>query len=265
MITSVIAERRLIIPGTLDRLPEVCEFVVEAATAAGLDERGIYHCQMAVDEWCTNIVEHGFAHSKRQGRIEVVCAQRGTQFIVTINDDSPHFDPTTLSEVDPSKPLEEREPGGLGWFFIRKVMDQVKYEFKEGRNYLTMIKNGAQLVHKPLVDEPYPVHDVNGGVRIVRLNGRLDSNNSRTLESALNAQLVTGNLLLVLDMTDVSYVSSSGLKVILTAQRQANKEQGNVALAGLSPRVLEIFQISGFDTLFQIAETPDEAANRLTS
>jgi anti-anti-sigma factor len=264
MITSVISERRLIIPGTLDRVPEVCEFVVEAATAAGLDDRALYHCQMAVDEWCTNIVEHGFGHGKR-GRIEVVCAQRGTQFYITINDDSPAFNPTTLSEVDPSKPLEEREPGGLGWFFIRKVMDQVKYEFKEGRNYLTMIKNGAQLVHKPLVDEPYPVHDVNGGVRIVSLNGRLDSNNSRTLESALTSQLATGYLRLVLDMSEVTYVSSSGLKVILTAQRQAMKENGNLALAGLSSRVFEIFQISGFDTLFHITETTDEAVSKLAS
>ena len=264
MITSVIAERRLIIPGTLDRVPEVCEFVVEAATAAGLDDRAVYHCQMAVDEWCTNIVEHGFHHGKR-GRIEVVCVQRNTQFVIAINDDSPAFDPTTLSEVDPSKPLEEREPGGLGWFFIRKVMDQVKYEFKEGRNYLTMIKNGAQLVHKPLVDEPYPVHDVNGGVRIVSLNGRLDSNNSRTLESALTSQLATGYLRLVLDMSEVTYVSSSGLKVILTAQRQAMKENGNLALAGLSSRVFEIFQISGFDTLFHITETTDEAVSKLAT
>lgn len=255
----------MIIPGILERVPEVCEFVVEAATNAGLDDRAVYHCQMAVDEWCTNIVEHSFNKGSRIGRIEVTCGRRYDQFMILISDDAPPFDPTTLSDVDPHKPLEEREPGGLGWFFIRKVMDELHYEFRDGRNYLTMYKNGAQPVQKAMNSDVYPSSDADGGVRLLTLRGRLDSTTSRALETALSGQLSSGHSLLVLDMREVSYVSSSGLKAILTALRQANRSGGNVALAGLAPRVLEIFQISGFDTLFIIEDSPEAAIVRIAA
>jgi anti-anti-sigma regulatory factor len=55
------------------------------------------------------------------------------------------------------------------------------------------------------------------------------------------------------------------LKAILTTQRQASRGGGNVALAGLSLRVLEIFQISGFDTLFVIEDSLDDAIARITA
>jgi anti-anti-sigma factor len=266
LMTSVIAERRLIIPGLIERVVEACEFVVDAATTAGLDERGVYHCQMAVDEWCTNVIEHGYQYNGQQGQVEITCAQHGTQFLIRVRDDGPPFDPTTLSDVDPTKPLEEREPGGLGWFFIRKMMDKVMYEYKEGRNTLTMVKHGAQPANsKPLTEGPYPVTEAAGGVRVLTLNGRLDSTTSRQLEAVLTAQLMAGYALLVLDMGDVSYVSSSGLKAILTTQRQAIRQGGNLALARLSPRVLEIFQISGFDSLFFIMQSVEDAVGRITT
>ncbi len=65
-------ERHLIIPGVLNKVPEACEFVVQAAESAGLDERSIYYCQMAVDEWCTNVIEHGYGEENER----IICLSR---------------------------------------------------------------------------------------------------------------------------------------------------------------------------------------------
>lgn len=264
-MTSAVAERRLIVPGLLERVPEVCSFVVEAAENAGLDERAVYHCQMAADEWCTNIIEHGFSRINRLGRIEVVCAHRGSDFVIAIDDDAPRFDPTMLQDVDPATPLEDREPGGLGWMLIRKVMDEVAYQFKDGRNYLTMVKHGAHQRSITMNEGPYPILEAQPGVWVMALNSRLDSNTSRQLEMALNAQIAADRVQLVLDFGDVTYISSSGLRTILSVRKQAHRQGGRVVLAALSARVYEIFEISGFHALFDIVPGVEEALHLFPS
>jgi anti-anti-sigma factor len=259
-------ERRLIIPGVLERVPEACDFIVAAAEAAGLDERAVYHCQMAVDEWCTNVVEHGFHQHGIRGQIEVNCHADTDKFVIIIHDDSPPFDPMELSEVDPNQPLEEREPGGLGWFFIRKMMDEVVYQYKDGRNSLTMVKNGVpQDAASGNDNSIFAIQHWGNGVWIVTPNCRLDSTVGRQWEATLNSQIEAGHIHLVVDMCEVSYISSSGLKVLLSARRLAEKYHGNIALTSMLPRVREIFEISGFDTLFPILPSVDEAAGYLAS
>lgn len=258
-------ERRLIIPGILDRVPEACDFVVRAAESAGLDERAVYHCQMAVDEWCTNIIEHGFDHEGARGRIEIVCKENAEKFVIRISDDSPAFDPRNLAEVDPSKPLEERQPGGLGWFFIKKLMDELDYQHKDGRNNLTMVKLGVQphTAGKPVEDKQFPSHEWRDGIYVIAPQARLDSTIARQWEAAFTNQIDAGHHFIIVDMSGVNYISSSGLKVIIAARRQVQKFNGNITLSGLSLRVREIFEMSGFDALFYIASSVDEAGEHL--
>jgi anti-anti-sigma factor len=261
-------ERQITVPGYLEKVPEVCAFVVEQAEAVGLDERAVYHCQMAVDEWCTNVVEYGCCDEPGdQHEIQVNCQTQADQFIITIVDDGVQFDPTTLAEVDPTKPLEEREPGGLGWFFIRKLMDQVHYEYKDHHNHLTMVKYGAKPLAKIRLEaEPvFPAHEwKNGnGIWVVTPAGRLDSTTSRMLETTLIKHLDAGHALLIVDLSGITYISSSGLKVLVSIWRRAQKLDGNLVLSGLSSRVREVFTISGFDTLFAIGPSVDEAATSL--
>jgi anti-anti-sigma factor len=255
-------ERQFTIPGLLEKVPEVSNFVATEAEAAGLDERAVYHCEVAVDEWCTNIIEHGCEDCPGdEHHIQITCKEQSGQFVVSIIDDGMRFDPTTLADVDPNKPLEEREPGGLGWFFIRKFMDQVYYEYKDGLNHLTMIKWGAR--RKVKMEQPaeagFPVKELKDGIWVVTPSGRLDSTTARSLEVALTAQLDASHTRLVLDMTRVSYISSSGLKVIMSAWRRAQKLGGSIVLVGLSPRVQEVFEISGFSTIFTTVASLEEA------
>jgi anti-anti-sigma factor len=259
-------EQHLTIPGDLSKIPEVCNFVVQQAEAAGLDERAVYHCQMAVDEWITNVIEYGCCDlPAEEHRIRIGCLNRGGKFTISIIDDGVRFDPTELAEVDPNKPLEEREPGGLGWFFIRKLMDQVYYEYKDGRNHLTMIKDGAQLrTRDDLNTNTIPSREWQPGIWVIMPAGRLDSTTSPVLDAALTAQLEANHVRLIVEMSGVVYISSSGLRVLVSAWRKAQKRGGILVLSGLSARVREVFAIAGFDALFTITHTVDDAIKSIS-
>jgi anti-anti-sigma factor len=252
-------ERRLIVPGILERVPEVCDFVADAAMDVGLDERGVYHCQMAADEWCTNVIEHGYTGRGDAGQIEVSLELRPVQLSITFKDGGPPFDPTILPEPDPAQPLEDRQPGGLGWFFIRKIMDEIRYEYKGGRNHLTMVKHGLPPEKPPEPEAPFPAVTLASGARVVSPMGRWDSASGRAFEQTLARQLDAGFVRLVVDLTSVTYISSTGLKTLLTMMRKAGEKGGKLVLAGLSGRVREVFEMAGFDTIFAIMPTVEAA------
>ncbi len=254
-------ERRLIVPAVLSEVERACSFAVEAAEAAGLDERAVYHCQMAVDEWCTNIIEHGFHNQGSDGRIEIDCRADNRQFVITIIDDGPPFDPTPLIEPKTDQPVEEREPGGLGWFLIKKIMDDVQYEFIDSHNRLSMTKRvGAARASIRASQVSFPSHELRGNIWVVTPNGRLDSNTAPMLEMTLGSHLSASHFNLIIDMAEVTYISSSGLKVLMSAFKKARGKSGKIALAALTPRVTEVFQISGFETLFEITPTVQASA-----
>lgn len=262
---------RLIISAQLEDVREACSFVVEAAEAAGLDERSVYHCQMAVDEALTNIIEHGYGYHGYRGdnqQIEVTCQTDSEHFIITIIDRSPAFNPLDYEAADPSAALDDREPGGWGIYFIRKLMDDVTYERVDDLNHLTLFKSLAAATLLEPGDsagdgEMFPSRVLENNAVVIVPNGRLDSNTSPRLEKTLKMLLDLGHTWLFVDMRDVEYIASSGLKLLVSAWRRAQAVEGNVILSGLQPRIVEIFEMVGFDMLFDIFPDLDSALTAL--
>ena len=247
---------RLAISARLDDVRHACDAVVEAAETAGLDERAVYHCQMAVDETLTNIIEHGFQFQDTDNTIEVVCQTEPERFLIVIRDDSPAFNPLEHEAPDPAAPLDTREPGGWGIYFIRRLMDDVQYQRVGNFNQLVLEKKrptgpdpgdpGTDTDN----DFPTSIHD--NQTAIISPTGRLDSHTSPRLERVLNAQLEGERHWLFVDMSGVEYIASSGLKVLVAVWRRAREQDGDVILCGLQPRITEIFEMVGFDMLFEI-------------
>jgi serine/threonine-protein kinase RsbW len=133
-------------PGVLSNIADACDFVVECAQQAGLDERGQYHCRLAVEEACTNVIEHGYQFEAGAGSIEISCTYlpptSSIALQIVISDEAPPYNPLNSPDPDPNKPLWEREGGGWGVAFIRKVMDEVDYQLHNNRNHLIMVKRG---------------------------------------------------------------------------------------------------------------------------
>ena len=91
-----------------------------------------------------------------------------------------------------------------------------------------------------------------GNARVVKMFGRVDHDNAREFEAALQPHLENcreGGDVVILDFTDVSYISSAGFRVLLVAQRHAVTHKSVFAVGGVRSVVMEIFAISKFDKL----------------
>jgi anti-sigma regulatory factor (Ser/Thr protein kinase) len=104
------------------------------------DDKDIFETQLAVDEACTNIMEHAYS-GKPAGKLTINCrVSKETEFTVKLIDQGTPFDPTTVLPPDTEAPLDERKRGGYGIFFMKTMMQTVKYAFTEKGNELTMTK-----------------------------------------------------------------------------------------------------------------------------
>jgi anti-sigma B factor antagonist len=93
--------------------------------------------------------------------------------------------------------------------------------------------------------------------------GRLDAVTVPALEVVLDEQLAARHFRLIIDLSKVAYISSSGLRALLRARRQAQTGGGDVMLCAMNERVTEVFEMIGFNNLFRIFATPAEAAAAL--
>lgn len=125
----------------MENLGAISDFITSAASQLGLDEDQAFAVQMAVDEACTNVIEHAYA-GRVDGSIQIRVELVNDQVVVTIHDHGQPFDPTRVLPPNLCAPIEEQEDRCLGLFLMGKLMDSVDFRFDavEG-NLLTMTKS----------------------------------------------------------------------------------------------------------------------------
>ena len=129
----------LMVDGNSENLATNGDFVTKAAQASGLNEKATFEVQMAVDEACANIIEHGYGEEDK-GKLALCCECAEGDFVVTIRDNARPFEPDAVPPPDITCCLDKRPYGGLGLFFMRKLMDEVCFRFDTEGNKLTMVK-----------------------------------------------------------------------------------------------------------------------------
>ncbi|SKB46942.1 STAS domain-containing protein [Sphingopyxis flava] len=100
--------------------------------------------------------------------------------------------------------------------------------------------------------------ETKGAALLLTLNGRLDSNTAPGLEAVLPARIEQQETTII-DLSHVSYVSSAGLRVLLKGAKTARATHRHLILSGLSASVREVFDISGFSSIFAIEPDIDAA------
>jgi anti-sigma B factor antagonist len=105
--------------------------------------------------------------------------------------------------------------------------------------------------------------DKKGQVVILSINGRLDSTNSSELERKVHSVINRNEKKILIDCNQLTYVSSSGLRVFLTGLKKMSAIQGIFALCSLQESVKEIFDISGFTGIFTIYVSQQEALSKM--
>lgn len=98
-----------------------------------------------------------------------------------------------------------------------------------------------------------------GSFIVLKIKGRVDTLHSKILEDEVNQLFESGEKNLIFECGGMNYISSSGLRVFLVAQKKAISIRGKLYLCNMQPAIQEIFRISGFSNLFKIFETQEEA------
>ena len=125
-------------PAKIENLEKVLQFVSAFAKKFGITTKRVQELELATEEAVFNIIK--YAYPEDTGLVEVSCGvDDNGRIIVEIMDTGTPFNPLSQSKPNLTDNISDRKIGGLGIFFIRKMMDDVKYRHENGKNILTLI------------------------------------------------------------------------------------------------------------------------------
>ena len=138
------------VPGTLDSLKTIANYVMSVAEQAGLEKKEAYKLRLAIDEIATNIVLHGYEEAGLTGNIDLSTNITDQAITITLEDSAIAYNPLQHNcpdESDLQQSLVERDIGGLGVFLAIDGVDDFTYEYinNRNRNQFTLNRSVAKL------------------------------------------------------------------------------------------------------------------------
>lgn len=215
---------------------------------------------VALDELLTNTVSYGLPEAG--GEVTVEVALHPDRLTVTVSDNGMAFDPLGQSAPDTSLAVEERPIGGLGIHLVRQLVEDVSYQRRSGRNVVVLTKRWAveqqRLTGVRTMEITTRTH---GDAWIVAIAGKLDSVTSPQAQQALEAIVADGGRKVAVDFSELDYISSAGLRILLGTAKKLGATGGALRAFGLNETVREVFDISGFSTILAVFPSESEAMN----
>jgi serine/threonine-protein kinase RsbW len=138
-------------PGRYASLAKIGEFVRKFSESVGFESFALYSIEMAVDEACSNIIEHAYG-GEGKGSIRCSCSVNDQSLTIVLQDSGQTFNPSDIPKPNLSDDIDQREAHGLGLYFIRQWMDEVYFETNGQQNTLTMVKRKGTETRSGLTD-----------------------------------------------------------------------------------------------------------------
>lgn len=132
--------REMDIAATLENLDAVMAFVDQQLEEAGCSMKTQMQIDIAVEEVYVNIAHYAYNPEVGGVTIRVQIEEEPLAIILTFIDKGKPYDPLAKEDPDVTLAVEDRQIGGLGIFMVKKSMDNISYEYNEGRNILTLKK-----------------------------------------------------------------------------------------------------------------------------
>jgi anti-sigma B factor antagonist len=101
-------------------------------------------------------------------------------------------------------------------------------------------------------------------IYIIEISGRMDTISSKEIEAKLDDAIEHNEAKIIVDLAAVDYISSVGLRVLLAALKKQKERRGSIKLVSLQPFVKDIFKMTGFDRIFSISSSQEEAINKFS-
>ncbi len=132
--------KELTIAATLENIEAVTVFVNEQLEALNCPVRAQMQIDLAIEEIFSNIARYAYCPEEGSAMVRVEILQEPLAVCITFIDNGVPYDPLAKKDPDITKSAEEREIGGLGIFLVKKTMDAIEYEYRDGQNILRVKK-----------------------------------------------------------------------------------------------------------------------------
>ncbi|MBQ6518493.1 MAG: ATP-binding protein [Anaerolineaceae bacterium] len=123
-----------------ENLHQATEFVESFLDNVGCPMKSLMQINIAVDEIFTNISSYAYPSGTGMAKIEVKMEDDPRAVLITFTDSGIPYDPLAKDDPDVTLSVKERQIGGLGIFMAKKLMDEITYAYRDGKNILTMKK-----------------------------------------------------------------------------------------------------------------------------
>lgn len=122
-------------------LDNVLSFADAILEELGCSVKAQMQIDIAIEEIFVNIAHYAYPESEGEAVIYVEPGESGSSVTITFEDEGIQYDPLKNEDPDITLSAEDRPIGGLGIFMVKKSMDEVSYEYKDGKNRLTIKKS----------------------------------------------------------------------------------------------------------------------------
>ena len=133
--------KELTIAAKVENIEAVTDFVNEQLEALDCPMKAQMQIDIAIDELFGNIAHYAYNPEIGKATVRVEVTEDPLAVVITFIDNGVPYDPLAKADPDTTLSAEEREIGGLGIYMVKKSMDEITYEYKDGQNILAIKKN----------------------------------------------------------------------------------------------------------------------------
>ena len=132
--------KEMTVHATVENIPAVTEFVERQLEELNCSESAQMQINIAIDELFSNIAKYAYDTEEGYATVRVEVQEDPVAVVITFIDEGVPYDPLDQEDPDITLSAEEREIGGLGIYMVKKCMDEISYEYNDGRNILRIKK-----------------------------------------------------------------------------------------------------------------------------
>jgi len=133
--------KEMTVDAVVENIPTVTDFVDEQLQAMDCPPRAQMQIDIAIDELFGNIAHYAYDPNVGPATVRVEVIEEPMAVIITFIDHGVPYDPLRQADPDITLSADERQIGGLGIYMVKKSMDSVTYEYRDGQNILAIKKN----------------------------------------------------------------------------------------------------------------------------
>ena len=253
----------LSIESRYDNVSLVSAAVHKLSSLIPFSQTDTYATELCVTEAVVNSIKHAYQDEPEHTVAVIFCLQE-TELVIEVQDTGKSMDPALL-ELKRAAALnidmvdtDSIPESGRGLAIIQNYMDEVYYRVEESGNLLTMKKNILQSQGDEMTSMEMTEARLDD-VYLLELSGRLDATCSGQLKDTVSAMIDAQKKKILIDLSAVNFIDSSGLGMLVACLRSATKAGGKLKITSLQESPQKLFEVTRLDRVFEIFDDRDSA------